>query len=295
VERLGSGPNDHYYGKADVTVYRLIRDGSAPAGRNPVFGANVKMLTWGGAFWPTYLRGDNTGLIATDSMKNFIHRETFEFTEFGLENYCRFIGGRFLGTYPQVEGLQITAVQLPYSGLEGGVAFIPAGPDQAFARIEMTKDGVVSAASGIQGFKLLRLRGSSFQGFVRDQHTTLPNRPSRVLHMWLDMEWSYVSLDAAFTDGAVTTRTRAIVMDVFKSFESASIQQIIHKMGTRIFAEIPDVSELRFEANNRTWDVIQERGEELGVYVDPPAPFGVLGLTLTRTTASGSGRQASGT
>ncbi|HEU5256217.1 MAG TPA: urate oxidase [Vicinamibacterales bacterium] len=282
MERLTSGPNDHYYGKADVTVYRLIRDGSVRPGSGAVFGANVKMLTWGGAFWPTYLRGDNTGLIATDSMKNFIQRHTFEFTDFGLENYCRFIGRKFLDTYPQVEGLQMTAVQLPYAGLEGGVAFIPAGPDQAFARIEMTQERVVSAVSGIQGFKLLRLRGSSFQGFVRDQHTTLPDRPSRVLHMWLDMEWSYANLDAAFSDGAVTARVRAIVMDVFKSFESASIQQIIHKMGTRIFADIPEIAELRFEASNRTWDVVQERGEEFGVYIDPAAPYGVLGLTLTR-------------
>jgi len=283
VERLANGPNDHYYGKADVTVYRLIRDGSARAGCSPVFGANVKMLTWGGAFWPTYLRGDNTGLIATDSMKNFIHVHTFEFTDVGLEDYCRFIGRRFLDTYPQVEGLQMTAVQLPYTGLDGGVAFMPAGPDQAFARIEMTQERVVSAVSGIQGFKLLRLRGSSFQGFVRDQHTRLPDRPSRVLHMWLDMEWSYANLDDAFSDGAVTRATRAIVMDVFKSFESASIQQIIHKMGTRIFADIPEISELRFEATNRTWDVVEERGEEFGVYIDPAAPYGVLGLTLTRS------------
>lgn len=282
MERLVSGAQDHYYGKADVTVYRLIRDGRAPDGRSPVFGANVKMLTWGGAFWPTYLHGDNTGLIATDSMKNFIHRETFSFAEFGLENYCRFIGRKFLDTYTQVEGLQMTALQLPYTGLDGGVAFIPSGPDQAFARVEMTRDGVVHAVSGIQGFKLLRLRGSAFQGFVRDTHTTLPDRPSRVLHMWLDLEWSYASLDAAFSDGEVTARVRAIVMGVFKSFESGSIQQIIHRMGTKIFADIPEISELRFEATNRTWDVIQERGEEWGVYVEPAAPFGVLGLTLTR-------------
>ena len=282
MERLASGPKDHYYGKADVTVYRLIRDGRVPAGRSAVFGANVKMLTWGGAFWPTYLRGDNTGLIATDSMKNFIHRETFAFTEFGLEDYCRFIGEKFLNSYPQVEGVQMSALQIPYSGLEGGVACVPSGPDQAFARIEMTRDGVVSAASGIRDFKLLRLRGSAFQGFVRDQHTTLPDRPSRVLHMWLDIEWSYTRIDAAFTDGDITSRVRRIVMDVFKSFESGSIQQIIHTMGTRMFADIPDITELRFEATNRTWDVIAERGEELGVYVDPPAPYGVLGLTLTR-------------
>ena len=89
-------------------------------------------------------------------------------------------------------------------------------------------------------------------------------------------------IDAAFTDGDITSRVRRIVMDVFKSFESGSIQQIIHTMGTRMFADIPDITELRFEATNRTWDVIAERGEELGVYVDPPAPYGVLGLTLTR-------------
>jgi urate oxidase / 2-oxo-4-hydroxy-4-carboxy-5-ureidoimidazoline decarboxylase len=162
VERLSSGPNDHYYGKADVTVYRLIRDGSAGADGIPVFGVNVKMLTWGGAFWPTYLRGDNTGLIATDSMKNFIQRETFHFTESGLENYCRFIGRRFLDTYPQVEGLQMTAVQLPFAGLEGGVAFVPTGPDQAFARIEMTQERVVSAFkdSSCCGCAAVRSRGS---------------------------------------------------------------------------------------------------------------------------------------
>jgi urate oxidase len=260
----------------------LNRDGRAPDGHSPVFGASVKMLAHGGAFWPTYLKGDNTGLIATDSMKNFIHRQTFAFTQYGLEDYCRFLGTTFIDTYPQVEGLQVSAVELPYSGDDGGVAFTPGGPDQAFARVDFTRAGIVEAVSGIRGFKLLRLRGSSFRGFVRDQHTTLADRPSRVLHMWLDMEWSYANVSAAFTDGAITMRTRRIVTDVFKTFESGSIQQMIHQMGTRIFAEIPDMTELRFEATNRTWDVVEERGEELGVYIEPAAPYGVLGLTMGR-------------
>ena len=37
------------------------------------------MLVYGDAFWPTYTTGDNTGLIATDSMKNFIQRETLHY------------------------------------------------------------------------------------------------------------------------------------------------------------------------------------------------------------------------
>jgi urate oxidase len=59
------------------------------------------------------------------------------------------------------------------------MAFAPAGPDRAFARVEMTRsaDGLelVEARSGIRGFRLLRLGGSAFKGFVRDQYTTLPD------------------------------------------------------------------------------------------------------------------------
>ncbi len=66
--------------KGDVIVYRLHRDGHAPEGQSPVFGANVNMLLYGDAFWPTYTTGDNTGLVATDSMKNFIQRETMNFS-----------------------------------------------------------------------------------------------------------------------------------------------------------------------------------------------------------------------
>ena len=49
-----------------------------------------------------------------------------------------------------------------------------------------------------------------------------------------------------------------------------------------MLAEIPAMSEVRLEANNRTWDTIAERGDELGVYTDARPPYGCLGLTLKR-------------
>ena len=75
MEQFRSGWKQSYYGKGDVTVYRLRRQG----GECPVFGVNVKMLLYGEAFWPTYTTGDNTNLVATDSMKNFIQRETLHY------------------------------------------------------------------------------------------------------------------------------------------------------------------------------------------------------------------------
>ncbi len=36
--------------------YRLNRDGRAPEGKSPVFGANVLLLIYGDAFWKTYTK-----------------------------------------------------------------------------------------------------------------------------------------------------------------------------------------------------------------------------------------------
>jgi urate oxidase / 2-oxo-4-hydroxy-4-carboxy-5-ureidoimidazoline decarboxylase len=283
MHRFASGPKRNYYGKCDVLVYRLYRDGSPPAGQSPVFGANVNILIYGEAFWPTYTTGDNTNLIATDSMKNFVQRETMNYPGGDLESYCRFLAEKFLTKYPQTEGVQVTAEELPYSPIGAkAVSFAPHGPERAFARIEFTRDAVVEVRSGIRGFRLLRLAGSAFQGFIRDEYTALPDTANRPLHMWLDLDWSYMEPSAAYTCGIITSRVREIVAERFDSFTSGSIQQVIYRIGTKILADLPTVAEVGLEADNRTWDTVAERGEAIGVYTDARPPYGCLGLTLRR-------------
>lgn len=283
MEQFASGWKRSYYGKGDVTVYRLNRDGATPTGQSPVFGANVLMLLYGDAFWETYTKGDNTGLIATDSMKNFIQRETAEHTGGDLEDYCRFLCTKFLATYAQVEGMQVSATEVPYAALaQASPAFAPTGGARATARVEMTHKGIVEIASGLRGFRLLRLGGSAFHGFVRDHYTTLPEIKNRPLHMWLDLEWTYTDSALAFAKGQITAAVRHIVHDVFHGFESGSIQQVIYQMGTRMLGEIPAIAEVHLEANNRTWDTIAEPSEALGVYTDARPAYGCLGLRLRR-------------
>ena len=347
MEQFASGWKRSYYGKGDVIAYRLNRDGRTPAGQSPVFGASVLMLVYGDAFWRTYTEGDNTGLVATDSMKNFIQRETMNYAGDELAEYCRFLAAKFIDRYPQVDGMQVSAVEIPYAGVNGQIAFAPAGPERATARIELSRDAVIEATCGIRGFRLLRLGGSAFHGFVRDEYTTLPDITNRPLHMWLDLEWRYTDPANAFAAGPLrgtdqtgllreprptnpdvgptnpdvgptnpdagptnpdvgptnpdvgptnpdvgrasrsrpasdVARVRAIVREVFASFESGSIQQVIYQMGAKILAELPAIAEVHLEANNRTWDTIAERGDELGVYTDARPPYGCLGLRLTR-------------
>jgi urate oxidase / 2-oxo-4-hydroxy-4-carboxy-5-ureidoimidazoline decarboxylase len=245
------------------------------SGQGAVFGASVLILIYGDAFWPTYTTGDNSSLIATDSMKNFIQRETMNFVGNDLESYCRYIADKFIDTYPQAEGAQVTATEVPYTSLTNStVAFSPAGPERAWSRVEITRRGVAEQRSGIGGFRLLRVTGSAFKGFVRDQYTTLPDIANRPLHMWLDLDWT--------GSKPIAGPVRKLVNEVFNGFESGSIQQIIYQIGNKMLENFPSVDEVNLEANNRTWDTIQEQGDSLGVYTDARPPFGCLGLSLKR-------------
>lgn len=282
MERFASGWKRHYYGKGDVIVYRLNRQTERPADGLPVFGANVTILVYGDAFWPTYTTGDNTGLIATDSMKNFVQRETLGFAGHALEDYCRYLGRKFLGTYRQVEGVQVSAVEIPYTPIGRGVGFTPGGPERSTAQVELGRKDLIDVVSGLRGFRLLRSGGSAFHGFVRDEYTTLPDLFDRPLHMWLDIEWRYIHPETAFGSGAVAPEARRIVRDVFESFESGSIQQMIHQMGTRLLQELQPISEIHLEACNRTWDTVLEQGQSVGVYTDARPPYGCIGLRLRR-------------
>ena len=286
MNTFASGAKKSYYGKGDIIAYRLHRDGNQAAGEAAVFGANVRILIYGNAFWPTYTTGDNTGLVATDSMKNFVQRETMNFTGYDLESYCQFLAEKFLALYPQAAGAQLSATAIPYDALNGTVTFAPGGPDRAFACVELVRNGnaveTAEARSGIAGFRLLRLNGSAFKGFVRDEYTTLPDITNRPLHMWLDLDWTYMSAGDTFSGGSVTKHVREIVHKVFAGFASGSIQQIIYQMGEKILAGVPGIREVHLEGNNRTWDTIAEQGDSMGVYTEARPPYGCLGLTLTR-------------
>jgi urate oxidase/2-oxo-4-hydroxy-4-carboxy-5-ureidoimidazoline decarboxylase len=134
-------------------------------------------------------------------MKNFIQRETMNFTGYDLESYCRFIAlsSRYLSAGRGRAGI---GTEIPYAALPAPLWHSRRPARNAPASIELIRaEGVptAEAKSGIAGFRLLRLNGSAFHGFVRDQYTTLPDIKDRPLHMWLDLDWTYVSEPAAFS------------------------------------------------------------------------------------------------
>ena len=88
------------YGKEAVSVYRTD-------GVSSLFAAEIGMTLRGEAFVPSYTEGDNTVVVATDSMKNFIHMTALEYEEASLEGFLELLARRFLATYSQVERIEL--------------------------------------------------------------------------------------------------------------------------------------------------------------------------------------------
>ena len=89
------------YGKTRVVFFRLARRSAPP------FAASVDIDVFGERFKDSYTKGDNREVVATDTMKNFVYATAAEFTGASLEAYVAYLGRRLLGTYPQMERIQI--------------------------------------------------------------------------------------------------------------------------------------------------------------------------------------------
>ena len=65
----------------------------------------------------------------------------------------------------------------------------------AFVELVRIEDDIVVAdhSAGIADLKLIKVKGSSFAGFVRDEYTTLPESSDRPLFIFLDIAWTYES------------------------------------------------------------------------------------------------------
>jgi urate oxidase / 2-oxo-4-hydroxy-4-carboxy-5-ureidoimidazoline decarboxylase len=261
-----------HYGKQAVSVY--LTDGV-----RSLLGAEVDIDVLGQNFMPAYTQGDNTQVIATDTMKNFVHSMALEFDGAGLEDLLELLGSRFLETYGHVERVRLTARELPFAR-ESDVLFKRQHDDYAVAELELDRNGVVDHRSGRRALQLIKITGSSFAHFARDEHTTLPEMVDRPLFVYLDVLWRY----GRFHDRVESTRVRDSVIATFDDFVSMSIQHLVHEMGRRLLAEFPQVVEVSFAAENHLWDEarVSDDDSRRKVYTDPRPPYGVIGLTLTR-------------
>jgi len=300
------------YGKADVKVYRTYAEpltSITPIPESPFIGrenilaaAEIEVIVHGTQFLDAYTKGDNRLVVATDTMKNFIHAVSLQARARSLEEWLLEVGTAFLDTYPHMERLTMLGGELPFPaavvpGEDGFVAsdrlFSRDRCDAGSARLELARadDGAVVITdheSGRRNLQLIKVTGSAFADFARDEHTTLPERPDRPLYIWLNIGWRYTDAsDAVLVDPAryvAAEQVADLANAVFHEFVSLSIQHLVNEIGARMLERWPQLAEVSFDAQNRLWDLGGESPDNprIRTYADPRPPFGHIGLVLRR-------------
>lgn len=299
-----------YYGKGDVLSYRTyaaplsvksIPESPYKGDTNVIFAHNITFSVSSEVLLTSFTEGDNTQVIATDSMKNFILRQTANYEGSTTEGLLAFISEQFLEHYPHIDAIEISADRLPFSAVtlaegsgwsESRLVFRRSHNEHASASQKWVRTAYGAALAGqesaLSQIQLIKVSGSSFYGFIRDEYTTLPESFDRPLFIFLDIFWTYEDAEDAFDSGrdryVPSEQVHDLAHTLFHSANSPSIQYLIYRIGKSILTSFPQLSEVRFESNNRTWETVVEpdHSAAAGVYTEPRPPYGFQGFTLTR-------------
>ncbi|WP_373232879.1 factor-independent urate hydroxylase [Cohnella sp.] len=299
-----------YYGKGDVLAYRSyakpLTVASLPESQyvgegNVIFAHNIKFSVSGDSLLPSFTEGDNSLVVATDSMKNFILRHTADYKGSTTEGLLSYISELFFEKYDHISAIEIEADRIPFLTLqvpgqdgfqESHLVYRRSHNDHASASLKTIRDDngprIINHRSVLSDLQLIKVSGSSFYGFIRDEYTTLPESHDRPLFIYLDIYWTYTDpIDGINGDAGryvPAEQIRDIAHSVFHQYTTPSIQYLIYQIGLRILERFPQLAEIGFESNNRTWEMIveAEEGSYAGVYTEPRPPYGFQGFTMNR-------------
>jgi urate oxidase len=273
--RLGA----NRYGKSEVRLVKLERG----AERHELRDLTVNVMLEG-EFEAVHTQGDNTGLVATDTMRNVVYALAAERTLDSLPDFAQALVEHFLA-HSSVTGALVRLSEHPWQRLPGDR---PSAWQRGTGgtRIEEVRadPGGMGHSAGIEDLLVLRSSGSSFEGFDRDRFTTLPETEDRILATAVSAGWDYA--DGAGDLETEWARVRNTLLDAFTDHHSPSVQFTLHRMGEAVLEAHPDVEQIRLSLPNRhhlPFDVsrfgVEDRGE---VFHATTEPFGLIEATVER-------------
>ena len=240
---------ENHYGKSRVRLMKVTRNGDRHEVREWTVGLYLQ-----GNFEHCFTDGDNTGIMATDTMKNTVYSVARESNAMTMEGYARDLARLLTERNPQVTHMRIAIeekmwVRIKADGEQHGSAFRQRGPDVATTELSFTPGEAPVISSGVKGLVILKTSKSAFKGFKRDAWTTLPESDDRLLGTEATIVWLYSRLLDDYA--AARAKLMDTLLESFANHDSRSVQQTLYAMAEDALAAQPAVSEIALAMPNR--------------------------------------------
>jgi urate oxidase len=241
-----------------------------------------------GDFAGSYLRGDNSKVVATDSMKNTIYVLAKKHSVGAIETFAGVVADHFLKMYAHVSSAAVTVVETPWTrlkvdGEDHPSAFVGGGSDRRMCAVTVTRHGQ-RIESGFDDLALLKTTDSAFSGFIHDEFTTLRDTDDRIFATLLSARWRYRETPGDWDRSY--DAVRQALLRVFAQHKSLAVQHTLYAMGQGVLDAAAEVEEITLQMPNRHNMLVdlkpfglENRNE---VFVATDEPHGMITGTVRR-------------
>lgn len=269
---------ENRYGKTGVRLMKVTREGAV----HSIAEWTVRVLLEG-EFTDVYLHGDNTDVLATDTMKNMVYAQANRSKARSMEAFAAELSTFLLERNPRVSAVEIhieSALwkRLTIDGAAHPHAFMKGSNELATANLRQTREGA-TLRCGIEEMVVLKTAQSGFVGFKRDELTTLPETTDRLLGTAVAADWMYATTPSDAQALEWRDAVRESLLRTFALHESKSVQQTLYAMAEGAIEAVAAVTEMTLTMPNRHNLLVdlerfgQTNANEIFMPIDDPSGY----------------------
>lgn len=274
---------ENSYGKSRVRLTKVTRH----ADRHELKELSVDIQLQG-EFEKTYLEGDNSQVVPTDTMKNTVYALASSHPLTDIESFGKTLGEHFLTNFSHVASVSMTITEelwtrIDVNGKPHKHSFVGGSREKRVAHVDCMR-GCTSVESGIEDLVVLKTTDSEFVGYIKDKYTTLPETRDRIFATSVAAYWLYKSSEADFN--GVYEKLRTLFLKIFAEHHSLAVQQTLYEMGKKALDAVPEIEEIRIVMPNQhriPFDLtrigLENKNE---IFVPTDEPFGLISATIGR-------------
>ena len=239
------------YGKSSVRLVRVRRD----AERHELWDLKVDVALTGD-FADAHVRGDNTGLLATDTMRNTVYALAKDHLTGSIEEFGLVLVRHFLEAGPTVEEARVGITQYPWDrirvdGEDHPHSFVR-GAGERTTTVFGKEDGSRRVEAGIDGLLVMKTTESGWEGFLREEYTTLPETSDRILATVVAATWTYDDEEESDSDyDRLWEGVRSRILATFTDHYSPSVQNTLYRIGRAVLDSFPGVRKIHLSFPNK--------------------------------------------
>jgi urate oxidase len=197
-----------------------------------------------------------------------------------MEDYAKELADFLLGRNQQVSSASVSIEstmwkRLTVDGKPHPTSFMRGSGEVQTATVSREQGGAFQIHSGFKNLVVMKTADSGFEGYIKDELTTLKETSDRLFCTAVTSEWRYTNTTLDFD--ATRKSLREAMLKTFANHKSKSVQETLYEMGKSALQVVAEADQIDLIMPNKHCLLVdlsrfgQDNPNEIFVPTDEPA------------------------